>query len=126
MIDLTTGSIVANFMPAVRYRWHCRGAIYLSHNFHEPFLFIAQPFQVCFVITLSVWGKLVVPLQCLIHTCDIFFLHGRGISSLKSYYLLSYREVYFLVVMTNITWSNCTEADQAYSLFFVDAFEAEK
>ena len=61
-----------------------------------------------------------------IHTCDIFFLHGRGISRLKSYYLLSYREVYFLVVMTNITWSNCTEADQAYSLFFVDAFEAEE
>ena len=51
------------------------------------------------------------------HTCDIFFLHGRGISSLKSYYSLSYREVYFLVVMTDITWSNCTEADQAYSLF---------
>ena len=51
------------------------------------------------------------------HTCDIFFLHGRGISSLKSYYLLSYREVYFFVVMTNITSSNSTEADQAYSLF---------
>ena len=36
-IDLTTGSIIANFMPAVRYRWRYRGAIYLSH---EPFLYL--------------------------------------------------------------------------------------
>ena len=35
--------------------------------------------------------------------------------------------VYFLVVMTDITSSNCTEAGQAYSLlFFVDAFESEE
>ena len=64
-----------------------------------------------------------------LHTCDIFFLHGREISNLKSYYSLSNREVYFLVVMTDITSSNCTEADQAYSLFFfvdLDVFEAEE
>ena len=64
--------------------------------------------MVCYTRTVIKYGY---------HTCDIFFLHGRGISSLKSYYSLSYREVYFLVVMTDITWSNCTEADQAYSLF---------
>ena len=68
-----------------------------------------------------------VPWSCALkHTCDIFFLHGREISNLQSYYLLSYREVDFLVVMTDITSSNCTEADQPYSLFFVDAFEAEE
>ena len=70
-------------------------------------------------------------IRCLSAALDIFFLHGREISNLKSYYLLSYREVYFLVVMTNITSSNCTEADQAYSLFFfffffVDALEAQE
>ena len=35
------------------------------------------------------------------HTCDIFILRGREIFSLISYICLSYREVSFLVVITN-------------------------
>ena len=42
------------------------------------------------------------------HTCDIFFLHGREISSLKIVIFATHREVYYFVVMTDITSSNCT------------------
>ena len=63
---------MANFMPAVRYRWRCRGAIYLSH---EPFLFIATPFQVCYVITYVIgMGEIsTVPFQYLL-SADADFL----------------------------------------------------
>ena len=61
---------MANFMPAVRYGWCCRGAIYLSH---EPFLFIATPFQACYVITCYRYGGMV---PCLSNTyCRLSPIH---------------------------------------------------